>query len=219
MEIKYIAHSCFEIRGKDVKIVIDPYDPKKAHYDIPKLKADLVLSTHDHFDHNNIDVVEDYKLAVTTPGEYEIEGVYVEGIQTYHDKKEGEDRGLNTIYQITIDDFNILHLGDLGHTLSQETLEKILDIDILLIPVGGKYTINASDAAKVISTIEPGIVVPMHYQGEESNELSKDLDKLEKFLDEMGGNGDIRKVDKLKVSKSSIPEETEVVVVEPTHQK
>lgn len=219
MKIKYIAHSCFEIEGDDVTLVIDPYDPKKTYYEIPDLKADIVLSSHDHFDHNNMDAVKDYKMAITTAGEYEIDGVYIEGIPTFHDDQEGEERGSNTMYQITIDNFNVLHMGDLGHTLNQDTLQKILDIDILLIPVGGEYTINAETAAKAISTIEPGIIVPMHYQGEEETKLSKDLDPLEKFLDEMGGDGDIKRVDELKVSKSSIPEETEVIVINPTHQK
>lgn len=219
MEIKYIAHSCFEIKGKDATLVIDPYDPKKTYYELPKLNVDLVLSSHDHFDHNNINAVKDYKMAITTPGEYELNGVYIEGIPTLHDDKEGEKRGKNIMFQITMDGFNILHMGDLGHTLDQETLKKILDIDVLLIPVGGEYTIDAETAAEVISKIEPGLVVPMHYQGEEETKLSKDLDTLEKFLDEMGGDGDIKKVKKLKLSKSSIPDETEVVVITPTHQK
>lgn len=219
MEIKYIAHSCFEIIGDKLTLVTDPYDPKKTFYEMPKLKADVVLSSHDHFDHNNIDAVEDYKMAITTPGEYEVEGVYIEGISTFHDDKEGTERGTNTMYQITMDGFNILHMGDLGHELSQDTLKDILDIDVLLIPVGGEYTINAEKASKVISTIEPGIVVPMHYRGKEETKLSKDLDPLEKFLDEMGGDGDIRKVKNLKLSKSSIPDETEVIVITPTHQK
>lgn len=217
MEITYIAHSCFKIKGKDLTIVIDPYDPKKTFYKLPKLSADLVLSTHDHFDHNYVEGVSDYKMVIDRPGEYEIQEVYIEGFKVFHDEKNGEERGSNTMFQITMDDLNILHCGDLGHELQKQTLEKILDIDVLLIPVGGTYTIDPDVATKVISSIEPGIVVPMHYQTEKT-ELSKDLVPLQKFLDEMGDDN-VQKLDILKLSgKSDIPEETQVIVINPTNQ-
>lgn len=216
MEITYIGHSCFKIKGKNLELVIDPYDPAQTGYKLPKLSADLVLSSHDHFDHNNVSGVSGYKMALTTPGEYEINDVYIEGLSSYHDDKDGKDRGRNILFQISMDDMNILHLGDLGHILSKDTLEKILDIDVLMIPVGGFYTIDAEVASKIISSIEPGIVIPMHYNEEDSNKLTKDMDSLKKFLDEMGVEN-VKKLDKLKVSKSDIPEETEVVVLNPTH--
>ena len=217
MEITYIGHSCFKIKGKDLTLVIDPYEPKQTGYDISKLKADLVLSSHDHFDHNYFKAVSDYKMEIKTAGEYEVGGVYIEGIPTYHDDKEGSERGQNVMYQITMDDFNILHMGDLGHELSKETLEKILDIDVLLIPVGGTYTINAKTAAKVISSLEPGIVVPMHYQDNGGEGVGKELDQLKKFLEEMGDQN-VKKTEKLKISsQSDIPEETEIVVLSPTY--
>jgi L-ascorbate metabolism protein UlaG (beta-lactamase superfamily) len=216
MEITFIGHACFKIKGKDLTIVTDPYNPEKTGYKISKQKADLVLSSHDHFDHNNLDAVSDYKMAITTAGEYEVEGVYIEGIPTFHDEQEGAERGLNTMYQITMDDMNLLHMGDLGHELKKDTLERILDVDVLMIPVGGTYTINAKTAAKVISTIEPGVVIPMHYQTKDLTGLSKELDPVKKFLEEMGDEN-IKEIDKFKISKNSIPEETEIVVLTPTH--
>jgi len=217
MEIKYIGHSCFEIKGKELKIVIDPYDPKKTGYKLPKLNADLVLCSHNHDDHSHAEGVSDYTLHVSTPGEYEVKGIYVEAIPTFHDNRKGADRGLNTLFQIHIDGLIVLHAGDLGHELAKETLEQIGDVDVLLLPVGGVYTINAETASKVVAAIEPGIVVPMHYQTDDLTGLSKKLDDLKKFLDEIG-DSNVKKVDKLKLlRKSDIPEETEVIVINPSH--
>jgi L-ascorbate metabolism protein UlaG (beta-lactamase superfamily) len=217
MQIKYIGHSCFEIKGKTLTLVIDPYDPKKTGYKLPKLKADVVLSTHDHDDHNNIKGVSETRFQVTTAGEYEFSDVHIDAIPTFHDKKSGADRGKNTMYQISIDGVNVLHMGDIGHKLTKEIEERLLDIDILLIPVGGTYTIDAGDATEIISSIEPKIVVPMHYQTDDLTGLSKKMDPLKKFLDEMGDQ-DVQKVDVLKVTNpSSLPEETEVIVIEPAH--
>lgn len=216
MEITYIGHSCFKIKGKNLELVIDPYDPDKTGYKLPKLTADVVLTSHEHDDHSFLDGVSGYKLAITTPGEYEINDVYIEGITTFHDDKEGKDRGKNTMFQITIDDMNILHVGDLGHLLNKETLEKILDIDVLMVPVGGFYTIDAEEASKLISSIEPGVVIPMHYKEDKANPLTKDMGELKKFLDEMGVEN-VTTQDKLKITKGEIPEETEVVVLNPTH--
>lgn len=219
MEIKYIGHSCFRIKGKDTTIVIDPYDPKTTGYKLPSLDADIVLTTHKHGDHAHIEGVKDYKLLVETPGEYEVAGSFVYGIRTYHDNQEGKERGTNTIFQIVMDGFNILHLGDLGHELATETLERISNIDVLMIPVGGVYTIDAKTATKVISAIEPGIVVPMHYQTKDLTGLGEKLDDLKVFLEEMGSedNG-FKRVDKLTLkTKSDIPDESEVYILSPQH--
>lgn len=217
MEITHIGHSCFKIKGKDLTIVIDPYDPEQVGYKLPKLEADIVLITHRHRDHNYLDGVKNYKMVIDTPGEYEVNGVYVQGIETYHDEKQGKERGENIMYWIDMENVDILHMGDLGHDLSEESLEKIPDVEVLLIPVGGGYTINAETAVDVISAIEPGIVIPMHYQTPDLK-LSNKLDPIDKFLDEMGVSGKTKREEKLKISnKSDIPEETDVVVLEPQH--
>jgi L-ascorbate metabolism protein UlaG (beta-lactamase superfamily) len=216
MEITYIGHSCFKIKGKDVTLVIDPYDPNHTGYKLPKLEADVVLITHNHPDHANYGGVTGYHLLIDGPGEYETKDVFVSGLKTNHDDKGGSERGPNTIYLIDIDGITILHLGDLGHELEQSTLEKIDFADVLLIPVGGKYTIDSETASKVISSIEPGIVIPMHYSTPDLK--IEGLDDLSKFLDEMGAGDTVKKLEKLKInSKGDIPEETEIVVLQQNH--
>lgn len=216
MEITYIAHSCFKIKGKDLTLIIDPYDPNSTGQKFVKVSADVVLLSHFHDDHSYVDGIGDYELLIDSPGQYEKNGVFINGYKTYHDNKQGEERGKNTVYVIEIDDITIMHLGDLGHELSKETIEKIPDIDVLLIPVGGVYTIDAETAVKVISSIEPGFVIPMHYQTP-TLKLPEKLDGVEKFLDEMGAD-DVERVDTFKTSKSSIPEDdTEVVIINPKY--
>jgi len=216
MEITYIGHSSFKIKGKDLSLVIDPYDPKVG-YKYPKQECDVLLTTHDHFDHHYLEGVSGYKLLIEGPGEYEMSNVFINGIQVFHDNKSGEERGVSTMYVIEIDGFSILHLGDLGHELSKEYMERIPNIDVLLIPVGGKYTIDSAAASKVISVIEPGIVVPMHYKTDDLTGV-EELDPLGKFLDEMGADGNVKREDKLKLSnRNDVPEETTIVVLEPKH--
>jgi L-ascorbate metabolism protein UlaG (beta-lactamase superfamily) len=216
VEITYIGHSAFKIKGKNLSLVVDPYGPKIG-YKFPKQTCEVVLTTHDHFDHANLAGVSGQRLHIDGPGEYEVGGVFITGIPTFHDKKNGEDRGINTIYLIDIDGFSILHLGDLGHALSQEAISKLTDIDILLIPVGGKYTLDAEAAAKVVSSVEPGIVVPMHYNTKDLTGVTE-LEGVEKFLDEMGTDDNVRKLTGLKLSSSSdVPEETEVIQLLPQH--
>jgi L-ascorbate metabolism protein UlaG (beta-lactamase superfamily) len=218
MEITYIGHSCFKIKDKELTIIIDPYDPKKLGYKLPKLEADVLCLTHNHSDHSYKEGVVGYRLLIDGPGEYETKETFIYGIEVYHDDKDGSERGTNTMYLIEMDGFNILHTGDLGHELSKETLEKIPNVDVLLICVGGTYTIDAETASQVISDIEPAIVVPMHYQTDDLTGLSEKLDKVDKFLNEMGVEGSVKKEDKLKLtSKNDLPEDTEVVVLNPQH--
>ncbi|OGC70716.1 hypothetical protein A2415_03700 [candidate division WWE3 bacterium RIFOXYC1_FULL_39_7] len=215
MEITFVGHSCFKIKGKDLNIVIDPYD-SQIGYKLPKMDADVVLVSHDHFDHNGAAGVSGYKLLVNTAGEYEVSDVIINGIQTFHDDKNGSERGSNIIYSIDIDGINLLHLGDLGHELSDSVIEKLGTVDVLMIPVGGTYTIDAETAAKVISSIEPSVVIPMHYQTPDLKGI--ELGSLDKFLDEMGVENNIKKLDKFKLnSKSELPDDTEIVVLSPSH--
>lgn len=216
MDITYIGHSCFKIKGKEMTVVIDPYDPKIG-YKMPKLECDLLLTSHDHHDHNNISAVSGYKLLINSPGEYEVNGVFVYAIPSFHDDKEGSDRGQNLIFLIEVDGISILHLGDLGHDLSKETLEKISDVDVMMIPVGGKYTIDAEEAAEVISEIEPSYVLPMHYKTADLTGIP-DIEGVDEFLDEMGVENNVKKDDRLKISsKSDVPDETQIVILNPAH--
>lgn len=214
MEITYFGHSCFKVKTKELTLIIDPFDPEKLGIKLPKLEGDAVLLTHDHFDHNYKDGVSGYRLLVDGPGEYELAGVKIMGIPTKHDDKLGEERGKNTMYYIEAEDgVSVLHCGDLGHTLDDATLEKFGEVTALLIPVGGVYTIDAEKASKVISSIEPAFVVPMHYKMNGSK--IDDIDTLEKFLDEMGlENGAVKRSNMLKISPADNEAETQVVVLD-----
>lgn len=214
MEITYFGHACFKLKTKDLTLIVDPFDPKKLGIKIPKLEGDAVLLTHNHFDHNYKEGVTGFRLLVDGSGEYELAGVKITGILTKHDDKLGEERGKNTMYYIEAEDgVSVLHCGDLGHTLDDATLEKFGEVTALLIPVGGVYTIDAEKASKVISSIEPAFVVPMHYKMNGSK--IDDIDTLEKFLDEMGlENGAVRRSNLLKISSADNEAETQVIVLE-----
>src|SRR3989344_4952122 len=212
------GQSCFEIsvsNGKDhsAVIVIDPFD-EKIGLKAPNLSADILLVTHGHSDHNNIKAVKGSPFLIENPGEYEVRGGFVQGIDSFHDDKEGKERGKNTIYTIEAEDMRFCHLGDFGQKqLTDEQLEQIGKVDILMIPVGGTHTIDGHEAAKVIGQIEPKIAVPMHYS---LPKLNIELDSVEKFLKAMGKNATVPQ-DKLVVKMSALPKEgvMEIVVLRP----
>ncbi len=214
MIITYIGHSCFKIQDKTgsegVTVVTDPFD-KKIGLKAPNFEADIVTVSHDHYDHNNVGAIRGNPFIIDTAGEYDKKDVAVQGIDSYHDAKEGAERGKNIIYRIDIDDISVAHLGDLGHILNTKQLERLEGTDILLIPVGGKYTIDAKKAAEVVGQIEPRIVIPMHYN---VKGLKVDgLDGVDKFVKEIGLKPTYE--DKLKISKKDLPQEdTELVILQ-----
>jgi len=217
MKITYIGHSSFKIEIDSKVFVVDPYDPKVLGYDFPETKADILLLSHGDPETTYIKGVKGYSMLIDGPGEYETAGIFIYGLPAYHDTKEGVERGKNTVYLIEDSGFNILHLGSLGHELPQTTLEKIGDVDVLMIPVGGNYVIDAETASKVISSIEPKFVIPMHYYTEDSN-YEEQLAKLEEFLGEMGVDKDIKPKDALEIKRVSlISDDTKVVVLKPQH--
>lgn len=209
MDIIYLGHSSFRIKGKNVTIVTDPYDSTKVGLKFPKVDANIVTISHDHDDHNLPAQVEGDPKIISGPGEYEIGGVSIFGIPSYHDDSQGEERGRNTIYSVMIDGINMCHLGDLGHKLNQSQIEQIGNVDVLFVPVGGVYTINASQAGNVVSSLEPKIVIPMHYK---VSGLAYELDSVEDFVKEIGlePNRDV----KLSVAQDKLPEQMQVVVLE-----
>ena len=218
-KIYWAGQSCFQIsvsnsRDHSADIVIDPYD-EKIGLKLPNLSADILLVTHNHYDHNNIKDVKGNPFVVQGPGEYEVKGVFVQGIPSFHDDKEGKERGQNTIYVFEAEEMRFCHLGDLGQKqLTDEQLEKIDKVDILMITVGGEgYTIDSSAAQKIISQIEPKIVIPMHY-ALEKNKVK--LDDVAKFLKTMGKNSIVPQ-DKFTVKASTLPKEAamEIVVLQP----
>lgn len=213
MDIKYIGHSSFFIKTKNAKIVTDPYSPESTGMKFAKTEADIVTISHDHADHNYIDGVKGEPLVLTWPGEYEKQEVRVTGFSTFHDAKEGADRGQNVMYKFEDNDISLLHCGDLGHLLSEELTEQIGSVDILMIPVGGFFTLNAEEAVKVVNQIEPSMVIPMHYNHAGMNqETFANLQDLSTFLKEIGAE-DVQPVDKLTVKKDQLSTENTQVVV------
>jgi L-ascorbate metabolism protein UlaG (beta-lactamase superfamily) len=214
MEIVWYGHSCFKLSERNLSTVVtDPFD-KSIGYNVPKIKADIVTVSHDAPGHNNISLVKDARQ-ITGPGEYEIGGVFITGVATQRaevDKKK-KDNGKNTLYVFDFDGITVAHLGDLDHVPTQAQVEEMGNVMVALVPVGGGGGLNASQAAEVISLIEPAIVVPMHYKTAET-ELK--LDPLNKFLKEMG-LGAVKTEESLNVKKGSLPEETHVVVLEYKH--
>ena len=208
MDITWLGHACFRIKGKQATIVTDPYSPRLG-YSLGKPAANIVTVSHQHEGHSYVKGVEDNPRPVTGPGEYEIGGILIIGISTYHDDTKGGKRGKNTAYLMEIDDISVCHLGDLGHLLSSEQVEEIGDVHILLLPVGGISTINASTAAQVIRQLEPRIVIPMHYR---TPALKWELDPVDKFLKEMGIN-QASPQPKLSISRSNLPENTQVFLL------
>jgi len=222
MTIIWHGQSCFQIsisQGKNnhVNIVIDPFS-EEIGLRLPELQADILLTTHDHYDHNNVKAVSaptsgSPPFVIKGPGEYEIKNVFIEGISSWHDNFQGRERGENTIYTIEAEDLKLCHLGDFGQKeLTEEQLEKIGDIDILMIPIGGIYTISAREAMKIMSQIEPKIIIPMHYQ---IPKLNIKLDGLDKFL-KMVGIKSITPENKLSIKKKDIsPEEVKIIALKP----
>lgn len=211
MIITWQGHYCFKIQDKQgsegVTLVTDPFD-KEIGLKIPNFEADIVTISHDHSDHNNVKAIKGNPFLVNSPGEYDLKNVLIEGVDSYHDEEDGEKRGKNIIYRIEMEDISITHLGDLGHVLDSSQLEKLTGTDILLIPVGGGYTLDAKKAVEVISQIEPRIVIPMHYKVEG---LKIEIDPLEKFIKELGIEASYE--DKLKISKKDLPQEDMELVV------
>jgi L-ascorbate metabolism protein UlaG (beta-lactamase superfamily) len=208
MDITYFGHSSFRLKGKDASVVTDPFDPKFVGLKYSGVEGDIVTISHNHEDHNKAELVKGATKIIDGPGEYEVKGISIIGFPSFHDKVKGEERGKNTIFVYEIDGLRLCHLGDLGHKLSDELLEEIGDIDILMIPVGGEYTINASEAAEIVRDIEPSIVLPMHYKME-GTQIEK-LAGVEPFLKEIGLP--VEKLPKLSVKKEDFVDESQKVV-------
>jgi L-ascorbate metabolism protein UlaG (beta-lactamase superfamily) len=217
MTITYHGHSTFKIKGKRGTVVTDPYD-NYIGLTLPNMSADIITVSHDHKDHNATNSLSGTArrknpFVVTEAGEYEVGGVSVFGVQTFHDDNGGIERGINQIFTILVDGVRICHLGDLGHELTTAQLEEIGSVDVLLCPVGGTFTIDPELAVKTIRAIEPGIVIPMHFKTDKHNsDVFGDLKTLEAFLKVYGVSPTaIPKLD--LASKASLPEETELVVL------
>jgi len=209
MDITWLGHSCFRIKSSHATIITDPYPPSLG-YSLGKPTARIVTVSHQHPGHSYTQGISGEPRQVTSPGEYEISGVLIIGMATFHDREEGKQRGKNNLYLMEVDEVSICHLGDLGHVLTTEQVEEIGNVDVLLLPVGGISTINAPMAAEVVRQLGPKVVIPMHYKTEA---LKGELESVDRFLKEMG----IKEVEpnpKLSVTKASLPDSTQVFLLE-----
>jgi L-ascorbate metabolism protein UlaG (beta-lactamase superfamily) len=215
MEIIWYGHACFRLKDRITTVVTDPYD-KTLGLPLPYPKTDIVTVSHDAPHHNHVAGVKGEFKVIDGPGEYEIGGVFITGIHLATPKKindndnDNEVVAQNNIYVIYIEDIAVCHLGDLNHVPTQNQVEDLGSIEVLMVPVGGQNALSAAQAAEVISLIEPYIVIPMHYH---LPALEIKLDPIDKFLKEMGlTKADT--VDTLKLTKSGLPEETQIVLME-----
>ena len=209
MDITWLGHSCFRIRGSQATIITDPYPPDLG-YSLGKPTARIVTVSHQHPSHSYVQGVGGETKIVKGPGEYEISDVLIIGIAAFHDAEKGGNRGKNTIFLMEIDGISVCHLGDLGHVLTAEQVEEIGDVDALLLPVGGVSTIGASLAAEVVRQTAPKAVIPMHYK---TPAINRELEPVEKFLKEMGME-QTGSQPKLSLTKSNVPASTQVFLLD-----
>jgi L-ascorbate metabolism protein UlaG (beta-lactamase superfamily) len=208
MDITWLGHSCFLIRGKEETIITDPCHPDLG-YRLGGPEADIATLSHFHRGHSYMEGVANEPRQIKSPGEYEIGGTFITGVASFHDDKKGELRGKNTIYVIEMDGVALCHLGDLGHPLEPHLIEELGDIDILFLPVGEVSTIPIDTAVEIVRQLEPPVVIPMHYKTEA---FTGNLNLVDKFLDKMR----IREPEarpKLSITSSSLPAPTQTVVL------
>ena len=211
MEITWYGHSCFRLTERGMATVVcDPFDAETVGYDLLKLKADIVTSSHDAPGHNYLNAVKGYSHAITGPGEFEIGSVFITGVQMDGQGKKVDEKPRNTLYVFDYMGITVAHLGDMRAVPPQNEIESLGTVNIVLVPVGGGSGLNAAKAAEIVSLLEPNIVIPMHYA---TPATKVPLDRLDKFLKEMGMH-EVETVPSLKVTKTSLPDETKLVVLD-----
>jgi L-ascorbate metabolism protein UlaG (beta-lactamase superfamily) len=217
MIVTYYGHACFKLRGKQGTVITDPYSDYVG-FDFPSLSADIVTVSHDHPDHNNHQAVSgtarrNNPFIIDHPGEYEVEGVSVFAVKTFHDEEQGSVQGENVVYTVLMDGLRLCHLGALGHELDEQTVSEIGMVDVLFVPVGGNLTIGPKQAVQVARALEPNLVVPMHYRTEEHNQnVFGDLAPVEEFI--KAAETEPETEPKLNLTRSKLPEEMEIVILD-----
>lgn len=209
VEISWLGHSCFILKGKEKTVITDPYCPELG-YSLDTPQADIVTVSHFHPGHSYVEGIADSPKQVKGPGEYEIGNAFITGLPSYHDNEKGNARGKNTIYLVEMEGLTLCHLGDLGHPLTASMLEELGNCDILFLPVGEVSTISVDVAVEIVRQLTPHIVIPMHYK---TDVLTKNLERVDKFLGKMGIH-DIEPRAKLSITTASLPSELQTVVFE-----
>jgi len=211
MEIFWYGHSCFRLTERGMaSVVIDPYDHELVGYFPHKIKADIVAISHDAPGHNFINATKGANHFITGPGEYEIGGVFITAVQTDGIGKKNSESPRNTLCVFDYGGLTVAHLGNLKDVPTQSEVEALGNVNIVLLPIGGGSGLNAAKGAEIVSQLEPNIIIPMHYQTKDS---SIKLDGLDKFIKEMGLQP-IEPIPSLKITKSGLPSESKVIVLE-----
>ena len=213
MKIKWLGHSCFLITSKDgTRVITDPYAVGGGiNYSPINETADVVVVSHGHGDHSNVSTVQGQPEVVRGDGTKTAKGIQFKGVATYHDASQGKQRGPNTVFCFTLDGIKLCHLGDLGHVLDPEQVAEIGAVDILLVPVGGYFTIDASGASQVCNQLKPKVVIPMHFK---TPKCAYPIAGVEDFL---RGKKDVRRVggSEVDVEQEKLPAATEIVLLQP----
>jgi len=213
MKVKWLGHSCFLITSeKGTKLITDPYAVGGGiNYSPIKESADIIIVSHDHSDHNNVSAVQGQPQIIKGSGIKNVSGIEFKGIATYHDKSKGKERGGNTVFCFTVDGIRLCHLGDLGHLLSQEQIASVGDVDILFIPVGGFFTIDAAEASQVCTQLMPKVIIPMHFK---TRKCAYPIGAVEDFLK---GTERVRKWDtsEIEFQAGKLPAESKIIVLPP----
>ncbi|MDD1750557.1 MAG: MBL fold metallo-hydrolase [Methanothrix sp.] len=208
MIVTWLGHSCFLLKSEDgLSLLLDPFHESDVGYSMPITEADVVIISHDHMDHNNVDAAGSKAEVIFGPGDYISLGMDIIGVKSYHDAQRGKLRGTNTIFCFALDGIRVCHLGDLGHTLTPSQVKAIGPVDLLFVPVGGRYTIDAAGANKVMGQLHPVLTVPMHYR---TGALNFELDPVDDFLK---GKGPVKPQKNLKLAKEDLSGEGRVVLL------
>jgi L-ascorbate metabolism protein UlaG (beta-lactamase superfamily) len=211
MLLKWFGQSCFLMTSQaGTRILMDPYG-KGLGYKVPLVQADIVTTSHDHFDHNNIAAVKGNFYHIDTRGSYTHKDIGINGILTCHDKVQGARRGSNVVFTFSVDGLYVCHCGDLGHVLTPEQVTGIGKVDVLLVPVGGSFTINATEALEVRRQLNPTITIPMHYRTRSMSLVTMMLAPVDKFLAQAGQPA--REVQELTVDSTSLAEQAGIVAM------
>ncbi|MBD3282259.1 MAG: MBL fold metallo-hydrolase [Candidatus Portnoybacteria bacterium] len=216
MKISWYGQSCFKFSiksngGNKIVVFTDPFT-KKVGLNPPRGNADIVTISHGHAEHGNVKSLSGNPFCVEGPGEYDVRGIFIKGIHSFHDDKKGKERGTNTIYVLDGEEMKVCHLGDFGQSeLANDQLNQIGDVDVLMIPVGGTYTINGSEAVKIINQLEPQIVIPMHFK---VSKLKTKLNTVDKFLEEIGTEKEVK--EEVSIQRKDLTEgDMKVIVMKP----
>jgi L-ascorbate metabolism protein UlaG (beta-lactamase superfamily) len=205
VRIVWHMHSCFEVNDTST-VVIDPHDGRSIGVKPPSLRADIVLISHDHFDHNAVRVVKGDYVMIKDVTPRKVKGTEIRGMTAFHDDVQGEKRGKINVFQFTMNGIRFCHLGDLGHMLTKQQVEELGPIDILFIPVGGVFTINGSQARQLVRAIGPKVAIPMHFR---VGGLSMSIHNADEFLSGLPEDKVVRVGNEIEFEAEDLPKETE----------